>query len=120
VTGTRWVTFNLGTFSNNSAFTLTFNGASGISTIGQSNLLVEVRISGSTFWVDGDGAFSNGTLPGSSAGTEGLGAVVIASSTATARRITFGSNVYSGAIMVRVGFTSTGPSFTSLSVSNIV
>lgn len=122
VSGTRWVTFNLGSFTNNSAFTLTFNGASGISTIGQANLLVEVKIEGATFWVNGDAAYSNGTLPGSSAGTEGLGAVVIASSTATSRRISFGAPTtpYTGNIIVRVGFTGSGPSFTSLSASSIV
>lgn len=119
-TGTRWATFNLGSFSNNSAFTLTINGASGISSIGQANLLIEVKIEGATFWVDGNSAYSNGTLPGSSAGTEGLGAVAIAyPSTATVRRITFGAATYTGNIMVRIGFTGTGPSFTSLSASDI-
>jgi len=118
VTGTRWVTFNLGTFSNNSAFTLNFLGSAGITAIGQANLLVEVIISGATFWVDGDAAYSGVGNPGST--VDGVAAVVTGSSTATARRITFGAIAYSGAIIVRIGFTGTGPSFTSLTATSIV
>jgi len=118
VTGTRWVTFNLGTFSNNSAFTLNFVGSGGITSIGQANLLVEVIISGATFWVDGNSAYAGVGNPGST--VDGVAAVVTGSSTATARRITFGSIAYSGAIIVRVGFTGTGPSFTSLTATSIV
>jgi hypothetical protein len=116
--GTRYVMYNLGTFSNNSAFTLNFNGASGISTIGQANLVVEVKISGATFWVDGDASYSGSGNPGSS--TDGTAAVVFGDSTPTSRRITFGGVTYSGAIIVRVGYTGAGPSFTSLTATSIV
>jgi len=118
VTGTRWATFNLGTFTNNSAFTLDINGSTGITSIGQANLLIEVKIEGSTYWVDGDSAYSGVGNPGSV--SDGVAGVVTGSSTATARRITFGSITYSGSIIVRIGFTGTGPQFTSLSVSSIV
>ena len=119
VTGTRWVTFNLGSFSTNSAFTLNFIGSSGINSIyGQANLLVEVIISGATYWVDGDADYSGTGNPGSS--SDGTAAVVVGSSSATARRITFGAIAYSGDIIVRVGFTGSGPSFTSLTATNLV
>jgi hypothetical protein len=117
-TGTRWATFNLGTFTNNSSFTLTINGSSGITSIGQANLLIEVKIEGATYWVDGDAAYSGVGNPGST--TDGVAAVISASSTATSRRITFGAVTYSGSIIVRIGFTSTGLQFTSLSAGSIV
>ena len=117
-TGTRWVTFNLGTFTNNSSFTLNINGSSGITSIGQANLLIEVKIEGSTFWVDGDAAYSGVGNPGSV--SDGVAAVVIGSSTVTSRRITFGSVTYSGSIIVRIGFTGSGPQFTNLTATTIV
>ncbi len=116
-TGTRWATFNLGTFTNNSAFTLTIVGSSGITSIGQSNLLIEIKIEGSSSWVDGDSAHDGVSSPGS--GADGVAAVVVGSSTATSRRITFGSTVHSGSIIVRIGFTGTGLQFTSLTAGSI-
>jgi hypothetical protein len=116
--GTRWATFNIGTFTNNSAFTLNINGSSGISSIGQANLLIEVKIEGATFWVDGDAAYSGTGNPGSV--SDGVAAVVIGSSTATSRRITFGAVTYSGSIIVRIGFTGTGLQFTNLTATSIV
>jgi hypothetical protein len=116
-TGTRWVTFNLGTFTNNSAFSLNFIGSAGITSIGQSNLLVEVKIEGATYWVDGDAAYSGVGNPGST--SNGVAAVVIGSSTATTRRITFGSVTYSGSIIVRVGITNNSITFTSLTATSI-
>lgn len=118
-TGTRWVTFNLGTFTNNAAFTLNFVGSSGISVIyGQANLLVEVKISGATSWVDGDAAYSGSGNPGSAG--DGVAAVVVGSSTATSRRITFGSVTYTGNILVRIGLTGSGVTFTGLTATSIV
>ena len=119
-TGTRWVTFNIGTFVNNSSFTLNINGSSGITSIGQANLLIEVKIEGSTFWVDGDSTYSGTGNPGSV--SDGVAAVVFGSSTATSRRITFGAPLvpYSGSIIVRIGFTGTGPQFTNLTATSIV
>jgi hypothetical protein len=115
--GTRWATFNLGTFTNNSAFTLTIVGSSGITSIGQANLLIEIKIEGSSSWVDGDAAHDGVSSPGS--GANGVAAVVVGSSTATSRRITFGSTVHSGSIIVRIGFTGTGLQFTSLTAGSI-
>jgi hypothetical protein len=118
ISNTRWSTFNLGTFTNNSAFALNFIGSSGISTIGQANLLVEIKIEGATFWVDGDANYSGVGNPGSV--SNGVAAVVSGSSTPTARRITFGAISYSGNIIVRIGFTGSGPTFTSLTATNLV
>ena len=118
-TGTRWVTLNLGTFTNNSAFTLNFINSTGISSItGQANLLVEVKIDGATYWVDGDSAYSGVGNPGSS--SDGVAAVVTGASTATSRRITFGSITYSGNIIVRVGLTGNGVLFSGLTATSIV
>jgi hypothetical protein len=116
--GTRYVTFNLGTFNNNGAFTLTFTNPVGITEIGQANLVVEVKISGATYWVDGDAAYSGTGNPGST--SDGVAAVVTGSSTATSRRITFGAVAVSGAIIVRVGITGTGVSFTGLTATSLV
>jgi len=118
--GVRWVTFTtLGTFSNNSSFTLTFNGSQNITDREQSGLYVEVKISGSTDWVDGNSAYVAGTDPGSSG--DGDPAMVYGSSSATARRITFGSITYSGPIIIRIGINyGSTISFTSVSVSDLV
>jgi hypothetical protein len=116
--GTRWVTFNLGNFTNNGAFTLTFVNPVGITSIGQLNLLVEIKISGSTYWVDGNTAYSGVGNPGST--VDGVAAVVTGSSTATARRITFGSITYSGAIIVRIGITGLGVTFAGLTATSLV
>jgi hypothetical protein len=117
--GTRWATFNLGTFASNNAFTLNFISSTGITLIyGQANLFVEVKIEGATSWVDGDEAYIGFGNPGS--GSDGVAAVDFASSTATSRRITFGSPPYTGDIIVRVGFTGVGLQFGSLTATDIV
>jgi len=119
--GTRWATFNIGTFTNNSAFTLNFVSSSGISTsTGVAGLLVEVKIEGSSFWVDGDSAYAGVGNPGST--VDGVAALVVASSTATSRRITFGSVTHTGSIIVRIGITGsgTGIQFGSVTATSIV
>lgn len=120
-TGTRWATFNIGTFSNNQAFTLNIVGAVGITTkYNTAGLLIQVKISGATSWVDANAAFGGTGNPGS--GADGVAAVVDASSTNTARRITFGTITYSGAIIVRIGLAngSTGITFTGLTATSII
>jgi hypothetical protein len=118
LSGTRWATFNVGSFSSNLAFTLTFIGSIGITTYPQTGLLIEVKISGSTSWVDGNASYSGTGNPGS--GLDGVAAMVIGSSTATARKITFGSITYSGSIIVRIGISGSGISFQSLTATNLV
>ena len=69
--------------------------------------------------MDGDGAYVGVGNPGS--GSNGVAAVDVASSTATSRRITFGSPTYTGDIIVRVGFTgAVGLQFGSLTATDIV
>jgi hypothetical protein len=115
ITGDRWVTFNIGTLTSASSFTLNFVGSTGITSVtGQAGLKVFVKIEGSTptpFWSDANLNFTPFTLPGAS--TNGLGCVNVGSSTATSRVITFGSALYTGNIIVRVAITgpSTGISF---------
>lgn len=118
-TGTRYVTFNIGSFSDNSAFTLNITG-SGINSIGQADLRIEVQISGQTFWVDGNAEYPGVGDPGSSA--NGDPAVVVGfPSTAETRRITFGSETYTGAIIVRIGMTAgSNITITSLTATAIV
>lgn len=119
--GTRWVTFNIGSFSNNQAFTLNIVGSAGISSkYNTAGLLIEVKISGATSWVDANAAYSGVGNPGS--GADGVAAVVDASSTNTSRRITFGTLSYTGAIIVRVGLIngSTGITFSSLTATSII
>lgn len=118
IANTRWVTFNLGNFSSNGAFTLNFIGSTGIVSIGQVNLLVEVIISGATAWVNGNANYSGVGNPGS--GADGVASVVSGSSTPTSRRITFGAITYTGPIIVRVGITGSGPSFTGLTATSLV
>lgn len=120
ITGTRWVTLVLTSFAGHSAFYLDFVGSTGISgnPYGTSGLLVQVKISGgtgSTYWADGNAAYSTGTNPGFD--SQGLGAVVVGSSTATHRYITFGTIPYTGPIIVRVGLTGTGITFTNLTAT---
>ena len=118
ITGDRWATFNIGTLTAASSFTLNFVGSAGITSVtGQTGLKVFVKIEGSTstpFWSDADLNFTPFTLPGAS--TNGLGCVNFGSSTATSRVITFGSALYTGNIIVRVAITgpSTGISFQHL------
>jgi hypothetical protein len=115
ITGDRWVTFNIGTLTSASSFTLNFVGSTGITSVtGQTGLKVFVKIEGSTptpFWSDANLNFTPFTSPGAS--INGLGCVNVGSSTATSRVITFGSALYTGNIIVRVAITgpSTGISF---------
>ena len=115
ITGDRWVTFNIGTLTAASSFTLNFVGSTGITSVtGQTGLKVFVKIEGSTptpFWSDANLAFTPFTTPGMA--SNGLGCVNVGSSTATSRVITFGSTLLTGSIIVRVAITgpSTGISF---------
>jgi len=120
-TGTRWVTFNLGTFNNNNAFTLNFTSTN-ITSVGQSGLYVEVKIVGATSWVNGNAPYS-GSIPNpGSTLTDGDPAVQIGfPSTATLRRIVFGSPTYSGPIVVRIGIAQgSNITLTNLTATSIV
>jgi hypothetical protein len=117
-TGTRFATFNVGNFNNNSTFTLDFQGTSGFgSSFGASDLLIEVIIDGQTSWVDGQSPYAGVGNPGS--GSNGVASVT--DSTDTSRTITFGTAIYTGDIIVRVGLTQGSTrKFESLTIRNIV
>ncbi len=120
-TGTRWVTFKPGTFNNNKSFTLNLISSSGITSINQANILIEIKIdgpSGTLFWLNGDDYYSGSGNPGTV--TDGVPAVLFAGSTSTSRKITFGTPLYTGDIIVRIGFTGTGPQLASVTATNIV
>jgi hypothetical protein len=114
VSGIRWATFNIGTLSNNVAFTMTFTSPVGITSIGQSGLYIEIKIDGATSWVNGNAAYPGVGNPGS--GPDGDPAVVVGSSTPTSRRITFGTG-RSGSVIVRVGINGSGITFTGINFS---
>lgn len=117
-TGTRFATFKVGEFNNNSTFTLDFQGTSGFgSSFGASDLLIEVIIDGQTSWVDGQSPYAGVGNPGS--GSNGVASVT--ESTNTSRTITFGTAIYTGNIIVRVGLTQGSTrKFESLTIRNIV
>lgn len=115
-TGTRWATFNLGTFTNNANFTLNFVGGTGVGLVGQANLYIEVKIEGVSFWVNGNYAYSGVGNPGSTVS----GDAACTSSTTTSRTITFGAVAYSGNIIVRIGFTGSTMTFGSLTATGLI
>jgi hypothetical protein len=104
VTGTRWVTFNLGSFTSKGNFRINFAGASGIQASSQSDLLIEVLAQGSTatYWVDADVAYASVGDPGST--VNGTPAVTLF--TTSTREITFGTQVLTGNLIIRVGLTA--------------
>lgn len=120
ITGVRWVTFTtLGVFNNNSSFTLNFIDSQGITKkIEQYNLFVEIKISGSTYWVNGNKSYSGTGDPGLS--NDDDGSVVFGASTPTSRRITFGTKTYSGSIVIRIGITNNNITFKNITITNIV
>ena len=119
VTGTRWATFNLGSFTSKGNFRITFAGAVGITAAPQANLLIEVLAQGSTatYWIDADAAYAGVGNPGSA--VDGTPAATLF--TTSTREITFGTQVLTGNLIVRVGLTAgstvrfTGVSKTDLS-----
>ena len=60
-------------------------------------------------WIDGNKAYSSGNPSNNDDA-----AVDFANSTATSRRITLGTISRTGTVYVRIGFNSTGKSFTNI------
>jgi len=115
--GIRWVTFtHLGSLQDHSSFTLDIIGSQNITNILQSGLYIEIKISGTTYWVNGNASYDNVSNPGSV--EDGTPALVFGASTATSRRITFGTPVYTGTIVVRIGISEgSNISFTGLNIN---
>lgn len=114
-TSDRWVTFQPLTASNASNINITFNGATNFgSTAIVSGLSLFVKVEGVTGWIDGNAAYSPGTNPS----TNGFPALVISSSTATTKVVTFGTITRSGTVYVRIGLPSgSNKSFTDITVT---
>jgi hypothetical protein len=124
--GLRWATFNLGSITGRAAFTLTINGLSGISSkTGNANFFLEVKVDGSvpSKWVDGDAANPGSGNPGGGLSDGDPAALESYSGTsASVRRITFGSLPKTGNVVVRIGWNNTlGTSvqFTSITISDL-
>ena len=113
----RWATFNVGTITSATSFTINIIGSSGITVTGTnpitSGMLMYVTIVSGGLqvvgWLDGNKAYSSGNPS-----IDGDAAVDYANSTATTRRITLGSTSRTGTVYVRIGFNSTGKSFTNI------
>jgi hypothetical protein len=118
-TGDRWVTFVHGsTLSNASSFTLTINGSSGSWSGAQTaGVKIYAKVEGVTGWID-----CNASYPGvGSPSNNGDPAMVFGSSSATSKRVTFGSTTRSGTLYIRIGLPSgSDKKFTSITVGSIV
>lgn len=116
--GDRWVTFQTNTLSNNSAFTLTLNGTQGtFSGVATAGIKIYAKVEGVTGWID-----CNAAYPGTgSPSADGDAAMVFGSSTATSKRVTFGSTPRSGQLYIRIGLPAgSNKQFQSISVGSIV
>ena len=113
--GYRWAFFDFGNLSNNSNVQVTFNGATnfGATTL-TPGIALYVKVSGGTNgWVDGNAAYPAVGNPTNN----GDPALVIASSNATVKYITFGTALMSGPVYVRIGLPSgSTKTFTSVSL----
>ena len=118
-TSDRWVTFVYGgSLSSASAFTLTINGTSGTwSGTQTSGVKIYAKVEGVTGWID-----CNASYPGvGSPSNNGDPAMVFGSSSATSKRVTFGSTTRSGTLYIRIAFPSgSDKKFSSITIGSIV
>jgi hypothetical protein len=99
----RWALFNLGAQTNISAIIFMISNAFGFGTSAiVSGIALQVRVdgaSGTTGWVDANAAY-----PGVGSPTaNGDAALDVGSSTATTKRVTFGTAPKTGTVYVRIG-----------------
>lgn len=117
-TGTRWWCYeHTASLAAVSAFTLTINGSSGFSGTETSGVEIYARVdgsSGTSGWID-----CNSSYPGSGSPTnDGDPAMVFGSSSATSKRVTFGTAAKTGTLYIRIGFPSGSTKyFTGVSIS---
>jgi len=100
-TGYRYVLFNVGTISNATSVTINLNNASNISNLEQSDMSLQVKVDGANQtngWINANSAYSAGNPT-----NNGDPALDFGASTATVRRITFGTAVKTGTVYVRFG-----------------
>ena len=118
----RWVTYHFtGEFSNNSAFTLTFNNPVGFSADTNqitANMLIYVQVAGTsgTGWLNANAAYPGVGTPQNN----GDPAMVAGQSDAADKRITFGTVVRTGDLYVRVAINSTSSiSFSGVTIGSV-
>lgn len=98
----RWVTIALSALSNASSTTISLANVTGISSVLQSGIEMYLKVEGATGWLD-----MNAAYPGvGSPSANGDPALVVGSSTATVRVVTFGATPRSGVRYVRIGIPS--------------
>lgn len=113
----RYATFPFMILPPFNGATITLSGLEGIELdelsgelIGGISLQVKV-VESATGWLDANVAYDGVSLPRSS----GTGCLVVANSTKSSRRITFGKKPVYGLVLVRVGLSKKGTSFSGVS-----
>lgn len=113
----RWVTFNIGSKTAVSSVTFNFSGATNFGGAALvSGLYLQLLVEGAsptTGWVDANAAY-----PGVGSPTaNGDAALDVGASTATSKRVTFGTTPKTGNVWVRVGIPSgSNKTFSSISI----
>jgi len=99
-TAMRYVTFESISIVNKSGLNIVFNNTAGTwSGVETSGIEINVKVEGSTGWLD-----ANLSYPGvGSPVNDGDLAMVFASSTSTVKRVTFGPTPRSGVVYIRIG-----------------
>ena len=119
LSGTRWATFYLLTLNNNKNVQITFNTTSGSwgSNPIVTGIQIYAKVSGVTGWLD-----CNATYPGGNPINDGDPAMVNdGSSTATSKKLTFGSTATSGPLYLRVGLPfGSNITWKTVTYSNVV
>ena len=110
-TGYRWATFKLPSVVSCNAFTISIPTTGTTWTGNGSNVTSGVQIFAkcdgisSSNWVDCNSPYPGVGQPGSGV-TQGDAAMVVSSSTAIFKRVTFGTTSYSGDLFIRIGLPS--------------
>jgi len=117
LSGIRWATFNLGNITSASSIILNINGTNntfgGSKIVSGLHLYVKVIGTSTTGWLNANGAYGTGSP------SDNDDYALDASSdetTATKKRITFGSIPRTGNVYVRIGFTNTSFRFTNITM----
>lgn len=96
----RWATFSLGSISSATSVNFSFSGAQNFgSTTIVTNFALYVKVEGVTGWLDANAAYPGVGSPSSN----GDAALDVGNSSATSKRVTFGSTARTGTVYVRVG-----------------
>ena len=118
-TGTRWVTFNMGYYEYLNFISLNIITSTGIIAFQQSNLYVEVKMSGSTYWLDATKYYLGYGVPGQFSDGDGCLTDGVESNTPTERKIIFGPAFYTGNLIVRIGITNNSITLKSVTITVI-